>query len=144
MAVIPQPKLPPEAMPWAREITKRLQGVQVVTERAERDSINVNKQINSTAEALVQVTKAQDVVGTAQEELKQSMTELDTDLQQINEELALPITDAKLLAGSLSVWPFQESTIPAGALEQGAVGSTDIADFAITAKKFNDNRHHIF
>lgn len=60
----------------------------------------------------------------------------------ISDAAASPITDSRLTEGSLTVWPFQANTIPAGALEPGAVRSSDIADFAITAKKFSTNRLH--
>lgn len=62
----------------------------------------------------------------------------------INDAAASPVTDARLSEGSLTVWPFQGETVPAGALEPGAVGDSDIADFAIVAKKFNTNRHMIY
>ncbi|MBU3995007.1 MAG: hypothetical protein KKF42_04410 [Actinobacteria bacterium] len=64
-------------------------------------------------------------------------------LPAIDDAAASPVTDARLTAGSLTVWPFQNSTIPAGALEPGAVGGTDIADFAVTAKKLSTTRLHI-
>lgn len=62
----------------------------------------------------------------------------------INDKLALPIDDSRFTEDSLTVWPFQAGTIPTGALGAGSVVSGDIADFTITALKFNDNRHHIF
>lgn len=65
-------------------------------------------------------------------------------LPAIDDAAASPITDERLTEGSLTVWPFQNSTVPAGALEPGAVRSTDIADFAVTAKKFSTNRLHVF
>lgn len=62
----------------------------------------------------------------------------------INDAAASPITDARLTAGSLTVWPFQADAIPAGALAPGAVASGDIADFAITVKKLKSDRHHLY
>ena len=62
----------------------------------------------------------------------------------INDAAASPVTDARLLAGSLTVWPFQADAIPAGALAPGAVASGDIADFAITVKKLKSDRHHLY
>lgn len=64
-------------------------------------------------------------------------------LPAISDAAASPVTDARLTAGSLTVWPFQGNTVPAGALEPGAVGPSDIADFAVTAKKLSTTRLHI-
>lgn len=137
MAVIPDPKLPPEAMPWAREITKLVRGTSTVVERVQQNVIVTDKQVGTATET---ASSAKSEVAAVIGEVEAVVGEIGL----INDELALPITDAKLLAGSLTVWPFQNNTIPSGALEPGAVGQSDIADFAITAKKFNDNRHHIF
>jgi len=55
-----------------------------------------------------------------------------------------PLTDAKLNVNTLTVWPFKPAAIPNGSFAPGAIGGSDIKNFAITALKFNDNRHHIF
>lgn len=64
-------------------------------------------------------------------------------LPAISDAAASPVTDARLTE-ALTVWPFQDGTIPAGALEPGAVRANDIADFAVTARKFSTNRLHVF
>ncbi len=65
-------------------------------------------------------------------------------LPAINDAAASPVTDARLAAGSLTVWPFQASAIPPGALAPGSVSSGDIADFSIAVTKFKDRRHHLY
>lgn len=65
-------------------------------------------------------------------------------LPAINDAAASPVTDARLKAGSITVWPFTTGTVPAGALAPGAVGSNEIADFSLVAKKFKDDRHRIY
>lgn len=65
-------------------------------------------------------------------------------LPAIDAAAASPITDARLQSGSLSVWPFAENVVPAGAIAPGAVGSTEIADFALTVKKLRSDRHHLY
>lgn len=62
----------------------------------------------------------------------------------INDAATSPVTDARLQPGTLTVWPFTEQTVPSGALEPGAVGEDDIADFAIAVKKLNTKRHMLF
>jgi hypothetical protein len=65
-------------------------------------------------------------------------------LPAINAAAASPITDARLTEGSLTKWPFQEGTIPAGALAPGAVSGTDLANFSIAVTKFKSDRHHLY
>lgn len=62
----------------------------------------------------------------------------------IDDAAASPVTDERLQAGSLTVWPFQDKTVPEGALAPGAVKQDDIADFAIAVKKINSNRHMLY
>lgn len=64
--------------------------------------------------------------------------------QAINEAAASPVTDERLSAGSLTVWPFQQGSIPSGALEPGAIGEGDIADFSIAVKKLRSDRHFLY
>lgn len=54
MAVIPEPKLPPEAMPWAREITKLVQGNGKAVERAENNTNIVSGVAASSADVASQ------------------------------------------------------------------------------------------
>lgn len=54
------------------------------------------------------------------------------------------VTDARLPDGGLTKWPFVNGTIPAGALEPGAVQGSDIADFSLAVTKLQSNRHHIY
>lgn len=65
-------------------------------------------------------------------------------LPAISDAAASPITDARLAAGSLTVWPFQEGAVPAGGLAPGSVGSGEIADFAIAVTKLKSARHHLY
>lgn len=134
MAVIPQPNVPEQAMPWAREITKRVLGATEVGTREAQRLDNAVVQVAQVSAAAYAV--ASDVVA--------NKIAADASTQLINDELALPLTDAKLLASTLTVWPFVNQTIPGNAFEPGAVGAADIADFAISSIKLNDNRHHIF
>lgn len=71
-------------------------------------------------------------------------TPLSTAASIIVESIDLTLTDENIIPGSLHVWPFQNNTIPSGAFVSGSVGSGDIANFAISAIKFNDKRHHIY
>jgi hypothetical protein len=64
--------------------------------------------------------------------------------QAINDANALPITNDRFNEDSLTIWPFVQNTIPAGALAPGAVGSDDIADFTLVARKFKDDRHRLY
>jgi len=64
--------------------------------------------------------------------------------QAIDDANAQPITSDRFTEDSLSIWPFIQGTIPHGALSPGAVSSNDLADFVITARKFNDDRHRIY
>lgn len=65
-------------------------------------------------------------------------------LPAIEDAAASPVTDARLQAGSLKTWPFQAGAVPSGALAPGAVGSSEIADFSLVARKFRDDRHRIY
>lgn len=65
-------------------------------------------------------------------------------LPAIEDAAASPVTDARLQAGSLTTWPFQSGVVPSGALAPGAVGSAEISDFSLVARKFNDDRHRIY
>lgn len=65
-------------------------------------------------------------------------------LPAISDAAASPVTDDRLSAGSLTVWPFKGKTIPPGALAPGSVGSSEIADFTIAVTKFKDDRHRLY
>lgn len=96
-------------------------------------------------EASKDLVVVRDDLDLAAEELVAQKTRVDEEiLPAIEDAAASPVTDARLQAGSLTVWPFQGQAIPAGALAPGAVGSTDIADFSLVARKFNDDRHRIY
>jgi hypothetical protein len=62
----------------------------------------------------------------------------------IDAAAASPITDSRLSEGSLTKWPFQAGVVPSGALAPGAVGATEIADFAIAVRKLKSDRHHLY
>lgn len=65
-------------------------------------------------------------------------------LPAINDAYASPVTDSRLVEGSLTKWPFVGGSIPAGALAPGAIGNANIADFAIAVTKLKDDRHHVY
>jgi hypothetical protein len=60
-------------------------------------------------------------------------------LPAITEAANSPITDDRLIAGSLSTWPFAPNAIP-----EGSVGSAELTDFSLVARKFKDDRHRIY
>jgi septal ring factor EnvC (AmiA/AmiB activator) len=62
----------------------------------------------------------------------------------IDEAAASLVTDARLVEGSLSKWPFQAQTIPSGAFAPGAVNGNDIANFSLAVTKLQSNRHQIY
>ncbi len=100
----------------------------------------LQQELDDAAEAIV---VASEDAGAALGAAAAAQQRIDTEvLPAISDAAASPVTDSRLTEGSLTVWPFQANTIPAGALEPGAVRSSDIADFAITAKKFSTNRLH--
>lgn len=67
-----------------------------------------------------------------------------TVMPAISDAAASPVTDSRLTASSLTVWPFAPSTVPAGSLAPGSIGSNDIADFTIAVTKLSDTRHHLY
>lgn len=88
-------------------------------------------------------------------ELAENLNTLNTDLstlaedmamvdQKITDAVAVPITNDRFTEDSLSIWPFTQGLIPNGAIAPGAVGSSDLADFVLTARKFNDDRHRLY
>lgn len=112
-------KSPPS---WAASATPLAQETQVLEEIDAAEVI-----IRNAGDALLEAEVGGGTVGGA-----------------INDAAASPVTDERLSEGSLTVWPFQDSTVPQGALAPGAVGEDDIADFAIAAKKINSTRHMLY
>lgn len=102
--------------------------------------------------AMVAAIEAERDLVTVREDLDQTGADLVAHKTRIDDEIlpaiedaaASPVTDARLQASSLTVWPFQSQAIPAGALAPGAIGSSDIADFSLVARKFKDDRHRIY
>lgn len=64
--------------------------------------------------------------------------------QMIDDAASSLITDARLVEGSLTKWPFQSQTIPSGAFAPGAVNGNDIANFSLAVTKLQSNRHQIY
>jgi len=64
--------------------------------------------------------------------------------QAISDSEAKPITSDRFSENSWDIWPFVENTIPSGALAPGAVGSSDLADFAVAVKNIRDDRHRLY
>lgn len=62
----------------------------------------------------------------------------------INDANAIPITNDRFTEDSLTIWPFIQGAVPQGALAPGAVGTGDLADFVLTARKFKDDRHRLY
>lgn len=87
-----------------------------------------------------------DAIDDAARELGRVGQRVDVDLPQlIDDAAASPVTDARLPQdGSLTIWPFSKGTIPSGALAPGAVGSQELADFSLNARKFKTTQHIIY
>ena len=85
-------------------------------------------------------------------DLTDKLGELDTGLGQVDDKIsqaisdanAIPLSDERFSEDSLSIWPFVQGLIPNGALAPGSVGAPDLADFVLTARKFNDDRHRLY
>jgi hypothetical protein len=91
------------------------------------------------------LTQMETTLGELGDDLVATKTRIDDEVMPaIDEAAASPITDSRITEGSLTVWPFQEGSVPQGALAPGSVGANDIADFSIVARKLNDSRHHIY
>lgn len=101
------------------------QAVEVAPVLEEIDAAEIR--ITNAAEMLLGLTPDDGTVGVA-----------------INDAAASPVTDERLAEGSLTVWPFQEQTVPQGALQPGAVGAGDLADFAVAVKNIKSNRHMLY
>lgn len=131
----PPRNLPGAANEWGRKVEQALEQLQ-----------NRQGNVESVASNTRRVTKSvQDSVVTATEAAAEVKGVIDTEVfPAIDEAAVSPVTDARLEADSLSIWPFVDSTIPRGALEPGAVEQNDIADFAISVKKLNSLRHHLY
>lgn len=76
-----------------------------------------------------------------QQQLDEARQDLDAMPALIDEAAMSIVTDQRLVAGSLSVWPFQPDTIP-----DGEVTGPKIADFSIAVTKFaaNKTNHYIY
>jgi len=86
-----------------------------------------------------------DTLKTDSETLKEDMALVDEKIiGAISDANAVPISNERFTEDSLSIWPFIQGTIPNGALAPGAVTSSDLADFVITARKFQDDRHRLY
>lgn len=83
-------------------------------------------------------------LGTLEADVKNAIDAAKDAADNAMDEAIKPLSDAKLDIDSLSIWPFKAQAIPSGSFGPGAIGGADIGNFAITAIKFNDNRHHIF
>lgn len=130
MSTIPSPNVPEPAMPWAREITRLVKELTDGSHVANINATVLNRQIGSSAVATAAVS-----------------TVADTAIENAaiaQERAEAPVSDADLGLETLTVWPFIPRVIPGGSFASGAVQSSDIADFALTATKFNTNRHQIY
>lgn len=130
------------SVPELQELGQEYIGVDAIgTEQLIQDAV--------TADIL-----APGAVGSAalDEAMTETVNDLVTGVGRIDDEVfpaidaaaASPITDARLTEGSLTKWPFQQGTIPAGALAPGAVKGSDLADFSIAVTKFKSDRHHLY
>lgn len=96
-------------------------------------------------QVLEELEEANKRIGQAAKDIIAAGKRLDDEiLPAISDAAASPVTDDRLAAGSLTVWPFAHNAIPPGALAPGSVGSGDIADFSIAVTKFKDTRHHLY
>lgn len=130
MAVRTHPNVPEPAMPWARELTQAVNELLGSTNRVVQNSVSLGQQIGSTVV----------LAGAA----KTTATEAGAAAATAQERAEAPVIDADLALETLTIWPFVPQAIPGGSFATGAVKSSDIADFALTAKKFNTNRHQIY
>ncbi len=104
------------------------------------------------ADAMEEVEQSREDIGTALSQAGEAILAADQLATRIEDEVlpaisdaaASPVTDERLASGSLTVWPFADSTIPLGALKPGAVGSTELADFSVAVTKLRDRRHHLY
>lgn len=87
-----------------------------------------------------------------EQELQDNLGELNVNVDLVDDKIAQAITDSeakpitsdRFNENSWDIWPFVENTIPSGALAPGAVGSSDLADFAVTVKNIRDDRHRLY
>lgn len=88
-----------------------------------------------------------------------TMTGLRTDLTGLSAEMntvptkintavsaaqAIPLTNERFTASSLTIWPFVNLTVPKNAFAVGAVTGPDLANFAVSANKLSIKRHVLF
>lgn len=119
------------------EITQNLDGMGELLDTAKRDVDDLN---SSLAEARREVTDLDDRLADAALDLAHQSKRIDDEiLPAINDAAASPITDARLKAGSITVWPFTPGAIP-----QGTIGAHEISDFSLVARKFKDDRHRLY
>lgn len=135
MAKFPPRNLPGSANEWGRRVEELLQSVTNTAESSKSKLENVSR---STAGMQQATATATDAANTAQQIIEADV------FPAIDAAAISPVTDDRLSESSLSIWPFVNSTIPRGALEPGAVEQNDIADFAISVKKLNSLRHHLY
>lgn len=123
------------------EISQNLAGMDEALAKARQDLIDLD---TSLGEARRDLTEIDGKLDDAAFDLVHGIGRIDEEIIKINDAAAKPLTDARFTLGSLTVWPFQNETVPRGALAQGAVGSHEIADFSMVAKKFKDDRHRLY
>lgn len=91
------------------------------------------------------ISEAFDTATTAATDILLVGSRLDSEiLPAIEDAAASPVTDSRLSAGSLTVWPFKQQAIPAGSFVPGAVGGGDIADFTLAVTKLKSERHFLY
>lgn len=119
------------------EVSQNLGDMSEAVDNAKRDLTDLNETLNETRREVVDLD---DRLGEAGEDLYKFSKRIDEEiLPAIDDAAASPITDARFKAGSITVWPFAAGTMPAG-----SVGSHEISDFSLVAKKFKDDRHRIY
>ena len=143
----PAEKLAAELSELRRRVTAMERGSQLSNSSIEVDGedVPVPDALSGGVVANREVPGLKQGLDAASDELVEQKRRLDEDIPAlIDDAAASPVTDARLSAGSLTVWPFQAGTVPTGALAEGAVGEAEIADFSLVARKFRDDRHRIY
>lgn len=139
----------------ARAITTHTLAVEELQELGQEyiapDAIGTEQLIENSVTAAIIANGAvaresfDDALNTAVDDLISGVARIDDEvLPAISDAAASPVTDSRLVEGSLTKWPFQTGVIPAGALAPGAIGNDDLADFSIVVKKLKSDRHHLY
>lgn len=109
------------------------------------EAVKVPDALGAGVQAQAEIPGLRTDLDQAADDIVAAQTRIDEEvLPAIDDAAASPVTDDRLEAGSLTVWPFADQTVPAGALAAGSVGSAEIADFSVAVTKLKSERHHLY